>query len=73
MKKLKFDVFNNGLLEFGDLVESVDENLNALDEKEFTIKGRLFFNYMSIRQEDKLKFDDTGFKLTLKLIYIRCF
>lgn len=67
MKKLKFDVFNNGLLEFGDLVESVDENLNALDEKEFTVKGRLFFNYMSIRQEDKLKFDDTGFKLTLKI------
>lgn len=65
--KKKFDSFNDGIIEFGDYIESYDENNNACEEKEFSVKGRLLFSYKTIREQDRLKYDDTGIKVAIKI------
>lgn len=67
MHKVKFNTYNDGVLFFGKYIESYDINGNATDEKEFIDKGKLFFSYQSIREEDKLKFQDTGKKISMKI------
>ncbi|MDO0133048.1 phage head closure protein [Clostridioides difficile] len=67
MKKIKFNNFNDGIVEFGAYKESYDKEGNALDEKEFIVIGKLFFANEYIREQDKLKFDDTGLKVSIKL------
>ncbi|MEG0667840.1 MAG: head-tail adaptor protein [Clostridium sp.] len=66
-RKMKFDSFNDGVLYFGEYIESYDLNNNACDEKEFSVKGKLFFDYKSIREQDKLKYDHTGLRVSIKL------
>lgn len=67
MKKIKFNTYNDGIFEFGEYNESYNSEGNATEEKEFIIKGKLFFSYQSIREQDKLKFDNTGEKITMKI------
>ncbi|HGL6931336.1 TPA: head-tail adaptor protein, partial [Clostridioides difficile] len=67
MKKIKFNNFNDGIVEFGEYKESYDIEGNALDEKEFIVSGKLFYSNEYIREQDKLKFDDTGLKVSIKL------
>lgn len=64
---MKFDTYNNGVLRFGRYVEKYDDNKILLNEKEFIQEGKLFFSYKSIREQDRLKFDDTGYKIELKI------
>lgn len=66
-RKQKFDSFNDGVLYYGDYLESYDENNNACNEKEFSIKGKLFFSYKTIREQDSLKYSYTGLKVSIKL------
>ena len=66
-RKKSFDSFNDGIIEFGDYIESYDENNNACEEKEFSVKGRLLFSYKTIREQDRLKYDDTGVKVAIKI------
>lgn len=66
-RKQKFDSFNDGILYFGDYLESYDIHNNACDEKEFSIKGRLFFSYKKIREQDSLKYGNTGLQVSIKL------
>lgn len=66
-RKKNFDSFNDGIIEFGDYIESYDENNNACKEKEFSVKGRLLFSYKTIREQDRLKYDDTGLKVAIKI------
>lgn len=65
-KKVTFNSFNDGILHFGDYIEGYDE-LGDATEKEFVSQGRLFFSFSSIREEDALKYADTGVKVTLKV------
>ncbi|WP_298126899.1 phage head closure protein [uncultured Clostridium sp.] len=65
--KQKFDSFNNGVLYFGDYLENYDGEGNACSEKEFSIKGKLFFSYKTIREQDSLKYADTGLKVSIKI------
>lgn len=67
MNKVKFNTYNDGILSFGEYIESYDINGNATDKKEFTALGKLFFSYQVIREQDKLKFDDTGKKISIKI------
>lgn len=67
MKKIKFDNFNDGIVEFGEYKESYDIEGNALDEKEFIANGKLFYSNEYIREQDRLKFDNTGLKVSIKL------
>lgn len=67
MKKPRFDTYNDGFIEYGDYIESYGQDGNALNEKEFIRKGKLFFSYQSIREQDKLKYDNTGLKVAIKL------
>lgn len=67
MKKIKFNTYNDGLIEFGNYVESYGEDGNALENKEFIFCGKLYFSYQSIREQDRLKFDNTGKKITAKV------
>lgn len=66
-RKKNFDSFNDGIIEFGDYIESYDENNNACEEKELSIKGKLLFSYKTIREQDRLKYDDTGVKVSIKI------
>lgn len=66
-RKQKFDSFNDGVLYFGDYLESYDKDNNACSKKEFSIKGKLFFSYKTIREQDSLKYSDTGLKVSIKL------
>lgn len=67
MKKVKFDTYNDGLFEYGDYIESYDNLGNACKEKEFIPNGKLFFSYEKIREQDKLKYDHTGLRVSIKL------
>ena len=58
---------NQSILKFGRYVEKYDNNEILLDEKEFIQEGKLFFSYKTIREQDRLKFDDTGYKIELKI------
>lgn len=63
MKKIRFDNYNEGLLKFGNYVE---KEMNDSLIKEFIEKGKLFFSYSKIREEDKMQFDN-DIKATLKI------
>lgn len=63
MKKVKFDNYNEGLLKFGNYVE---REMNGNLIKEFIEKGKLFFSYSKIREEDRMQFDN-DIKATLKI------
>lgn len=67
MKKLKVDNYNDGVFYFGIHEESYDASGNALEEKEFIVQDKLFFSYSSIREQDRLKYDNTGTSLKMKL------
>ena len=67
MLKRKINQYNDGVLKFGRYVEKYDNNEILLDEKEFIQEGKLFFSYKTIREQDRLKFDDTGYKIELKI------
>lgn len=67
MKKMKFGNFNDGVLSFGKYSEKYNDIGHLLDEKEFIQEGKLFFSYKAIREQDRLKFDDTGYKVELKI------
>ena len=71
MLKRKINQYNDGVLKFGRYVEKYDNNEILLDEKEFIQEGKLFFSYKTIREQDRLKFDDTGYKIELKIILKR--
>ena len=65
-KKVTFNSYNDGILHFGDYIEGYDEFGDAT-KKEFVSQGRLFFAFSSIREQDALKYADTGVKVTLKV------
>ncbi len=67
MKNVKFNIYDSGILEFGRYIESYGLDGNAAKEKEFIQDGKLFFSYQSIREQDKLKIDDTGKKVSIKI------
>lgn len=66
-KKLKFDTYNDGVIEFGEYIEAYGVDGNALDNKKFIKVGKLCFSYQSIREQDKLKFDNTGVQISIKI------
>lgn len=67
MKKIKFDTHNDGIFEFGDYIETYDQDGNALEEKEFIGENKLWFSYKSIREEDRLRYDTTKSKISMKI------
>lgn len=67
MLKRKINQYNDGVLKFGKYKDKYNENNNLLNEKEFIQEGKLFFSYKAIREQDRLKFDDTGYKIELKI------
>lgn len=67
MLKRTINQYNDGILRFGKYLEKYNQKGELLSEKEFTQDGRLFFSYKSIREQDRLKFDDTGYKIELKI------
>lgn len=66
-KKFKFDTYNDGVIEFGEYIEAYGVDGNALDNKEFIKEGKLCFSYQFIREQDKLKFDNTGVQISIKI------
>lgn len=67
MRRNKFKTYNDGVVYFGKLEESYGEDGNALDKKEFLSRGKLYFSFRSIREQDLLKFDSDKNKITLKV------
>lgn len=67
LQRKKFNQYNDGVLKFGKYLEKYDEAGYLLNKKEFIQEGKLFFSYKSIREQDRLKFDDTGYKIDLKI------
>ena len=67
MLKRKINQYNDGVLKFGKYSDKYDENGILLNEKEFIQEGKLFFSYKTIREQDRLKFDNTGYKIELKI------
>ena len=65
-QQIKFDSYNDGVIEFGHYVEGYYENGDATT-KDFVQKGRLYFALSSIREQDQLKYADTGLKITMKI------
>lgn len=65
--KVKFEKYNSGVIICGEYVESYDKSGNACKEKEFVQKGKFFFSYKSIREQDKLKYEDTGKRVSIKM------
>lgn len=67
MKKIKFQNYNDGLLLMGNYIDTYDYKGNAMEEKEFIKKGKLFFSLTSIREQDRYNYDTDKIKITLKL------
>lgn len=67
MLKRKINQYNDGVLKFGKYSEVYNEEGILLNKKEFTQEGKLLFSYKAIREQDRLKFDDTGYKIELKI------
>lgn len=67
MLKNKFQNYNDGILLFGNYIDTYDTNGNAMEEKEFNKKGKLFFSLTSIREQDRYNYDTDKIKITLKL------
>lgn len=67
MLKRNINQYNDGVLKFGKYSEKYNQDGKLLNEKEFIQEGKLFFSYKSIREQDRLKFDDTGYKIELKI------
>lgn len=67
MIKNKFQNYNDGILLFGHYIDTYDTNGNAMEEKEFIKKGKLFFSLTSIREQDRYNYDTDKIKITLKL------
>ena len=67
MLNRKINQYKDGVLEFGKYVEKYDKDGQLLKEKGFIQEGKLFFSYKAIREQDRLKFDDTGYKIELKI------
>lgn len=67
MLNQKINQYKDGVLEFGKYVEKYDKEGQLLKEKGFIQEGKLFFSYKAIREQDRLKFDDTGYKIELKI------
>ncbi len=67
MLKNKFQNYNDGILLFGNYIDTYDTNGNAMEEKEFIRKGKLFFSLTSIREQDRYNYDTDKIKITLKL------
>lgn len=67
MLNRKINQYKDGVLEFGKYVEKYDKEGQLLKEKGFIQEGKLFFSYKAIREQDRLKFDDTGYKIELKI------
>ena len=67
MKKIKFQNYNDGLLLMGNYIDTYDNKGNAMEEKEFIKKGKLFFSLTSIREQDRYNYDTDKIKITLKL------
>ena len=56
MKKIKFDIYNDGMMQVSENKEIFDSNNNAI-KKELIEKNRFFFSYSNIRESDKYKLD----------------
>ena len=67
MLNRKINQYKDGVFEFGKYVEKYDKEGQLLKEKGFIQEGKLFFSYKAIREQDRLKFDDTGYKIELKI------
>lgn len=68
MLKRKINQYNDGICEnFGRYVEKYDNNEIFLDKKSLFKRVSSFFSYKTIREQDRLKFDDTGYKIELKI------
>lgn len=67
MIKNKFQNYSDGILLFGNYIDTYDTNGNAMEEKEFIKKGKLFFSLTSIREQDRYNYDTDKIKITLKL------
>ena len=66
MIKQKFETYNDGLLYYGAYIESYDTD-GYIKGREFTMTGKLFFNMLSIREEDRYSFDSEESKISLKI------
>ncbi|MGL5765655.1 MAG: phage head closure protein [Sarcina sp.] len=64
MKKIKFENYRDGIFLAGNYIEFY-ENDNL--RKELTITGKFFFNYLSIREEDRYSLDTDNSKISLKI------
>ena len=67
MKKIRFDIYNDGMLEVCENKEIFDSKNDAIG-KELIEKNRFFFSYSNIREADKYKLDtNTTTNLKIKI------
>lgn len=62
----KHQAYNDGVLEYGEIVPIYDNARKKIDEK-FSSIGKLMFEEMSKRDEDLLLANSLGYSLDLKL------
>lgn len=65
-KQLKHQVYNDGVLEYGEIKPIYDSAKKKIDE-EFISKGKLMFEEMSKRDDDLMLANSLGYSLDLKL------
>ncbi|GIN86974.1 head-tail adaptor protein [Heyndrickxia sporothermodurans] len=66
MKKQYRETFNDGILKYGSYKTSRSESRKVIGKK-FEEHGRLFYNEMSVRDSDYLKFGSMGSTLDMKV------
>lgn len=66
IKNLKHEVYNDGILEYGEVKSIFNANRKKIGE-EFISKGKLFYTQMSARDSDILQASNMGYVIDLKL------
>ncbi|EUJ46671.1 phage head closure protein [Paenilisteria rocourtiae] len=66
MQKVNHDYFNDGVLYYGALKTVRDDNRKR-SEDIFAVQGKLFYQEMSVREQDYMLVNAIGGNLTLKI------
>lgn len=66
MEKIKVDIYNDGILSFGNIESQFNQSKKKIGE-DFTVKGRLHFQILNVREQDLEQANNFGYSIDLKV------
>lgn len=67
LKQLKFELFNDGILEYGNITSAFNEATRKKTGETFTVKGTLYFGLDNARESDLMIAQNLGYSIDYKI------